>query len=170
MKKRIWFFLIPISLLLMGVLLSCGPAPDVANTPDIPDTSDTQPTGKIVLEWNKDLADLDLYVTLPSSQIAYWGATQFASGQFSKDDTDGYGPEYFDVTAPEVGNYEVKVNYSWSNGQTAPVTATIKIYRDGVWDSTSGTFTHVFNPTDANHDTTNSPPNAWVATSTLTFP
>ena len=169
MKMRTWFYIVGIPLLLMG----CPPSKGCSGDDGMSSPTTPIPVpGQIWLTWDKNLADLDLYVTLPSGEIADPDSvvTHFASGYLSQDISDGkgFGPEFFTVTTPLAGNYTVKVNYHWHYGQTANVTATVIVFRKDGSSITLGS--HVFTQSDADSYSGSTPPNAWVVTSTLTFP
>ncbi len=67
---------------------------------------------RIVLSWDTDNCDMDLWVIEPSGEKAYYGnrATRIG-GAVSNDITQGYGPEEYMIRKAMRGSYEVKVNF-----------------------------------------------------------
>jgi len=76
---------------------------------------------KLVLVWDTNQTDMDLWVTGPDGEKVYYGnKTGKAGGQLDIDVTDGYGPETFTHAAPQAGTWQIQVqNYS---PREAPVT------------------------------------------------
>ena len=73
---------------------------------------------RIVLTWDADLTDIDLWVTEPSGEKAYYGHPRTTiGGNLSRDFTDGYGPEEYIVRKAMVGSYRIEANYY---GSSAP--------------------------------------------------
>lgn len=86
------------------------------------------------LEWDTDMADVDLYVTSPSGQVASFMDLAIDDGFLDIDDTDGYGPEIFSITNPQPGSYEVRVNYFGCNGQDGAVNAKVQVsHNEAAW-------------------------------------
>ena len=66
---------------------------------------------RIVIEWTKDDADLDLHVIEPSTEEVYYGHRLSAAGGTITDDmTDGYGPEDYSIRRARTGPYKVTVH------------------------------------------------------------
>jgi uncharacterized protein YfaP (DUF2135 family) len=76
---------------------------------------------KVVLVWDSDKTDMDLWVTGPDGEKVFYGnKTGSAGGQLDIDVTDGYGPETFTHAAPQAGTWQIQVqNFS---PRDAPVT------------------------------------------------
>ncbi len=65
---------------------------------------------RVVVEWTSADADLDLWVTEPSGENAYYGNQRTAlGGKVSNDMTSGYGPEEYVLRNAYRGDYEVRV-------------------------------------------------------------
>ena len=71
---------------------------------------------RIVLTWDADLTDLDLWVTEPTGEKAYYSNPLTAiGGHVSRDFTQGYGPEEYAVRRAWPGEYLMQVNYYGSS-------------------------------------------------------
>ncbi|MCU0756131.1 MAG: DUF2135 domain-containing protein [Xanthomonadales bacterium] len=80
---------------------------------------------RVVLTWDANDTDIDLWVVDPAGERSYYGAPQSTSGgQMSRDFTQGYGPEVYTIRRPMPGTYRVLVNYFGDRRQslTGPVT------------------------------------------------
>lgn len=67
---------------------------------------------RIVLTWDADMTDMDLWVIEPSGEKAYYGNQRTRiGGNVSNDFTDGYGPEEYAVRRAMKGKYAVQVDY-----------------------------------------------------------
>jgi uncharacterized protein YfaP (DUF2135 family) len=77
---------------------------------------------KLVLVWDTDKTDMDLWVIGPDGEKVFYGnKTGKAGGQLDIDVTDGYGPETFTHPAPQAGTWQIQVqNFSPND---APLTA-----------------------------------------------
>lgn len=86
---------------------------------------------RVVLNWNMNDSDMDLWVTDPNGEKAYYGHknTQI-SGRLSNDFTRGYGPEQFMLKRGVKGTYKVELNYFGDRIQkvVGPVTVSAEIY------------------------------------------
>ena len=81
---------------------------------------------KVVLVWDSDKTDMDLWVTGPDDEKVYYGnRTGKAGGQLDIDVTDGYGPETFTHAAPQAGTWQIQVQNF--NPGPAPIT-TMRAY------------------------------------------
>ena len=88
---------------------------------------------RIVMSWDADETDVDLHVTEPSGEEAYYGHRRTRSGgDVSKDITDGYGPEEYLLRKAPAGNYKIRAHYFASHQQEVfgPATATATIFTD----------------------------------------
>ena len=88
---------------------------------------------RIILSWDADETDVDLHVTEPSGEEAYYGHRRTRSGgDVSKDITDGYGPEEYLLRKAPAGNYKIRAHYFASHQQEVfgPATATATIFTD----------------------------------------
>lgn len=67
---------------------------------------------RVVLNWNKNDTDMDLWVTDPNRETCYYSHKEtLIGGRLSNDFTRGYGPEQFMLRKAINGKYQVKVNY-----------------------------------------------------------
>ncbi|HBJ94758.1 MAG TPA: hypothetical protein DDZ43_17920 [Hyphomonadaceae bacterium] len=73
---------------------------------------DMQVDLRIVVGWNVDEVDMDLWVTDPRGERVYYGNNLSAiGGRISNDMTDGYGPEEFMLRKAIPGVYTVEMDY-----------------------------------------------------------
>lgn len=67
---------------------------------------------RVVLNWNKDDTDIDLWVTDPDNERCYYGNPQTAmGGRLSNDFTGGFGPEQFLLKKAVKGKYKIRTNF-----------------------------------------------------------
>ncbi len=67
---------------------------------------------RIIIDWNHNDTDIDLWVFDPTGEKAFYSNPKTAiGGRMSEDLTDGYGPEEFMLKNAVKGTYKVKVNY-----------------------------------------------------------
>ncbi len=82
---------------------------------------------RIVLQWDADLTDVDLWVTEPSGEKCFYGhADTVIGGHISKDFTQGYGPEDYLLKKTMPGEYVIQANYYGSRQQTLVGPATLR--------------------------------------------
>ena len=73
---------------------------------------------RIVLTWDADMTDMDLWVVEPSGEKAYYGhPLTTIGGRMSRDFTNGYGPEEYCLRKAQHGEYRIEANYF---GSSAP--------------------------------------------------
>jgi hypothetical protein len=66
---------------------------------------------RVVVEWNTDATDLDLWVDEPNGERAIYNNPRTAiGGRLSDDMTQGYGPEEYLLRRAPAGSYTVKAN------------------------------------------------------------
>ena len=88
---------------------------------------------RIVLIWDTDLTDIDLWVTEPSGeQCDYQNPDTTIGGLMSNDFTNGYGPEVYGVRRAMPGSYRVRANFYGSGAQelTGPTTVQAIVVTD----------------------------------------
>ena len=88
---------------------------------------------RITLAWDADETDVDLHVTEPSGEEAYFGNRRTHSGgRVSEDITDGYGPEQYEIRHAQDGVYNIRAHYYASHQQTifGPASCTLTVYTD----------------------------------------
>ncbi len=74
---------------------------------------------RVVLSWDMDNTDMDLWVTAPDGEAAsYRHPRTRIGGRLSRDCTQGYGPEEFMLKKAIPGVYRVEVNYYGHSRQT----------------------------------------------------
>lgn len=86
---------------------------------------------RIVLNWDADNTDMDLWVTEPSGEKCYYGHNRTANGgRMSRDFTQGYGPEEYMVKVGRSGKYRIQANYYGSSSQklSGAVTLQAEVY------------------------------------------
>lgn len=85
---------------------------------------------RIVLTWDRDACDIDLWVDDPTGERAIYNHPRTSQGgRMSRDFTQGYGPEEFLLRRPKPGKYTIHLNYFGDGRQTdlGPVTAQVKV-------------------------------------------
>ena len=88
---------------------------------------------RITLAWDADETDVDIHVTEPTGEEAYYAHNRtFSGGRVSEDITDGFGPELYEVRKAEAGTYLIRAHYFASHQQTVfgPATCTLTVYSD----------------------------------------
>ena len=88
---------------------------------------------RVVLSWDADETDLDLHVTEPGGEEAFYGHRRTsAGGDVSRDVTDGYGPEEYMIRRAPAGAYRIRAHYFASHRQEifGPATATATAFTD----------------------------------------
>lgn len=86
---------------------------------------------RIVMNWNKNNTDIDLWVTDPDGEKCFYAhAATAAGGRISDDFTEGFGPEQFMLKKGKPGKYRIAINY-YSDRQVTiagPTTVMAEIY------------------------------------------
>jgi tetratricopeptide (TPR) repeat protein len=86
---------------------------------------------RVVINWNKNDTDIDLWVTDPNGEKCYYGNRQTAmGGRISNDFTQGFGPEQFLLKKAINGTYKVETNFFGERQVTlsGPTTIMAEIY------------------------------------------
>lgn len=86
---------------------------------------------RIVMTWHADNTDIDLWVTEPSGERAYYGHNRTTiGGLVSCDFTQGYGPEEYMVRRAPPGMYRIDANYYGSRATRllGPVTVQADVF------------------------------------------
>ena len=100
---------------------------------------------RVVLTWDTDNSDMDLWVTDPEEERCYYGHRQtYLGGIISKDVTGGYGPEEFMLKKAPKGNYKIEVNYYGNRSQKQLLPVSLRITF----------FTHYGTPQEKKQETT----------------
>lgn len=85
---------------------------------------------RVVLTWDADNTDIDLWVTDPNGEKAYYGnRLTYQGGRMSLDFTGGYGPEEFSLKNAKPGRYKVEAQYFGDRQQkvTGPTTLQVTL-------------------------------------------
>jgi Flp pilus assembly protein TadD len=83
---------------------------------------------RVVLTWDADNTDIDLWVTDPNGERAYYGNRMtYQGGRMSLDFTGGYGPEEFSLKSAKPGVYKVQANYFGQRQQIVSGATTLQL-------------------------------------------
>ena len=83
---------------------------------------------RVVLNWDADNTDVDLWVTDPNGEKCYYGNKNTnAGGKISNDFTQGYGPEEFMIRRAIPGKYKIQAHYYGSSAQSIIGKATLSV-------------------------------------------
>lgn len=86
---------------------------------------------RIIMNWNLMDVDLDLHIIEPNGEECYYAHRDTQAGaRFSKDFTQGYGPEQYLIRNALKGKYQIKTNYFGERELTesGPATVMVEIY------------------------------------------
>ncbi len=93
---------------------------------------------RVVLAWDSDNSDMDLWVTDPNGERAFYGdRLTYQGGAMSQDFTGGYGPEQFSLRDAKPGIYKVEANYFGSRQQLVTGATTLMLRLSTHWGSTA---------------------------------
>ncbi|WP_312711518.1 DUF2135 domain-containing protein, partial [Stenotrophomonas sp.] len=91
---------------------------------------------RVVLSWDSDNSDMDLWVTDPNGERAYYGnRLTYQGGHMSPDFTGGYGPEQFSLRDAKPGIYKVEANFFGSREQLVTGATTLMLRLSTKWGS-----------------------------------
>lgn len=83
---------------------------------------------RAVLSWDSDNSDMDLWVTDPNGEKAYYGnRLTYQGGRMSNDFTGGYGPEEFALRDAKPGTYRVEANFFGDRQQLVTGATTLQL-------------------------------------------
>jgi tetratricopeptide (TPR) repeat protein len=83
---------------------------------------------RVVLTWDSDNTDIDLHVTDPNGEEAFYGTPlSYQGGRVSPDNTSGYGPEEYSLKKAKPGTYRVDVNFYGHTQQQISESTTIQL-------------------------------------------
>jgi Ca-activated chloride channel family protein len=108
----------------------------VARAKDRPDTSRIDPRLlhnlpldlRVVLSWDADNTDIDLWVTDPNGEKAFYGnRLSYQGGRMSQDFTGGYGPEEFSLRIAKPGRYKVEAQFYGNRQQIVAGATTLQL-------------------------------------------
>ncbi len=86
---------------------------------------------RVVMNWNKNNTDIDLWVTDPNGEKCFYShKTTAIGGRMSDDFTEGFGPEQFMLKKGIKGKYKIQINYYNDTQVTiaGPTTIMAEIY------------------------------------------
>jgi TonB-dependent SusC/RagA subfamily outer membrane receptor len=86
---------------------------------------------RIVMDWNMNNTDIDLWVTDPNGEKCYYSHTRTViGGRISHDMTQGFGPEQFMLRNAMPGTYKIEINYYGDRQVTlaGPTTIMAELY------------------------------------------
>jgi hypothetical protein len=83
---------------------------------------------RVVLTWDADNTDIDLWVTDPDGEKAFYGhRLTHQGGRMSLDFTGGYGPEEFSLKRAKPGKYTVHAQYFGDRSQNVTGATTLQV-------------------------------------------
>ncbi|GAB1596976.1 VIT domain-containing protein [Lysobacter claricitrinus] len=84
---------------------------------------------RAVLSWDADDSDMDLWVTDPNGEKAYYAhRLTYQGGHMSLDFTGGYGPEEFALRTAKPGRYKIEANYFGDRQQVVTGATTLQLW------------------------------------------
>ena len=83
---------------------------------------------RVALSWDADNTDIDLWVTDPNGEKAYYGnRITYQGGRMSQDYTGGYGPETFALKQAKPGKYKIEANFFGHRQQIVAGATTLQL-------------------------------------------
>lgn len=83
---------------------------------------------RATLSWDADNTDIDLWITDPNGETAYYGHPDtYQGGHVSRDITSGYGPEEFSLKRAKPGKYTVRAKFYGHRQQIVSGATTIQL-------------------------------------------
>ena len=83
---------------------------------------------RVVLTWDADDTDIDLWVTDPNGEKAFYGnRLTYQGGRNSLDFTGGYGPEEFSLKNAKPGKYKVEAQFYGHRQQVVAGATTLQV-------------------------------------------
>lgn len=83
---------------------------------------------RVVLTWDADNTDMDLWVTDPNGEKCFYSHRfTYQGGRMSIDFTGGYGPEEFSLRKAKPGKYKIEANFYGSRQQTVAGATTLQV-------------------------------------------
>ena len=83
---------------------------------------------RVVLNWDADLTDMDLWVTDPFGEKCFYSHPRtYIGGFMSRDFTRGYGPEIYMIRKAQDGDYNIEVNYYGNRQQVLAGATTVQV-------------------------------------------
>ena len=91
---------------------------------------------RVVLSWDSDNSDMDLWVTDPNGEKCYYANNRtYQGGLISNDFTGGYGPEEFVLRDAKPGKYRVEAHYFGDRQQIVTGATTLSLSLSTAWAS-----------------------------------
>ncbi len=83
---------------------------------------------RVILTWDADNTDIDLWVTDPNGEKAYYGnPLSYQGGRMSQDFTGGYGPEEFSLKSAKPGKYRIQAQFYGHRQQIVAGATTLQV-------------------------------------------
>ncbi|UUZ54857.1 DUF2135 domain-containing protein [Massilia sp. H-1] len=83
---------------------------------------------RVVLTWDADNSDMDLYVTDPNQERCdYTNNRSALGGRMSRDFVIGYGPEEFSLRRATPGTYKIEANFYGNRQQVLAGATTLQV-------------------------------------------
>jgi len=83
---------------------------------------------RVVLTWDTDNSDMDLWVTDPNGEKAFYGnPLTYQGGRMSADFTGGYGPEEFALRHAKPGRYLIQAQFYGERQQVLSAATTLQV-------------------------------------------
>ncbi len=83
---------------------------------------------RVVMTWDADNSDMDLWVTDPNGEKCFYGyPLTHQGGRMSRDFTQGYGPEEFSLRKAKPGKYKIEANYYGNSQQLIAGDTTLQV-------------------------------------------
>jgi hypothetical protein len=84
---------------------------------------------RVVLSWDADNTDIDLWVTDPNGEMVFYGHNaSYQGGRISRDFTGGYGPEEFILKNAKPGKYLVQAQFYGHRQQVVAGATTLQLH------------------------------------------
>ncbi len=89
---------------------------------------------RVVLSWDSDNSDMDLWVTDPNGEKCYYAHKDtYQGGLLSNDFTGGYGPEEFVLRHAKPGKYKIEAHYFGDRQQIVTGATTLSLKLSTGW-------------------------------------
>lgn len=83
---------------------------------------------RVILTWDADNSDMDLWVTDPNGEKSFYGnRLSYQGGRMSPDFTGGYGPEEYSLKKAKPGKYLVQANFYGHRQQVVAGATTLQV-------------------------------------------
>lgn len=84
---------------------------------------------RVVLSWDSDNSDMDLWVTDPNGEKCFYShKLTYQGGRITNDFTGGYGPEEFSLRKAKPGKYKVEANFYGDRQQLVTGATTLNLW------------------------------------------